>query len=192
MKKYYAYIFRPYASYTAFIPNFPEIRCDYCDSIQDAVLTAEANLREYIKQHNMDESQLPEPYDEKEAEDKFNLMLIGNHYPPNMAYTWYKINADTREQFSPAELWLAMTLTLRDDECPYAYFPSRKADMPFCEGSVKEDDDEYYLECPKFKGDGWAKRIGECWLLYAKQQARSANPQEIEEQVWKERCEDRI
>ena len=190
MQKYLIAFIPDNGSFSLFSPDFPEFNsCG--DNICDATLMAQDCLRVCVEEYHKEGRAIPEPCDMQTAKERITQTLDDIKFTPDGEITWYQIPVETEEQFSPAEYWLAMTLTLRDDECPYAYFPRRKADMPFCEGSVKENDDEYYLECPKFKGNGWVRRIGECWLLYSKQQAKSASPQEIEEQVWKERCEDR-
>lgn len=101
------------------------------------------------------------------------------------------------ENFTPAELWLGMTMTFMcDDGCPFTYFDKKKEDLPFCEGRVVreyEEDDlfDLYIECPKRKGNGWLAKVGLCWARYARLKAKSSDAKEVADQVWKEHCEER-
>ena len=101
------------------------------------------------------------------------------------------------ENFTPSELWLAMTMTyMCDDGCPLTYFDKSKKDLPFCEGKIVREDedgelDEPYVECPKGKGNDWLAKVGPCWVRYARMKAKSSDAKEVADQVWEEHCEER-
>ena len=98
-----------------------------------------------------------------------------------------KIEHQVEEQCTPSELYLAMLLTYRSEDCPLLYFEGRNGPMPFCDCKIeKGEDGQTVINCEKMEGGRWVFQMGMCWIRYARQQAKSADAQTIERQLWRE------
>lgn len=97
------------------------------------------------------------------------------------------------EQYTPAELFLGMLLAYRSEDCPFLCFENRNSPLPFCDCKVeKGEDGETVINCEKMEGGNWVSKIGLCWARYARQQAKSADAQTIERQIWRETGESNL